>query len=91
MLKKCIRVRLQKKNKTFCSSLHYDRENSHLFVNGTEITKFKSKIPEIILPRQLCLGNISKDWSVDNMKKARLNGMFMILVLIMMLLQLMTL
>ena len=81
----------EKKNKKFCWSLHYDRENNHLFVNGTQITKFKSKIPEIILPLSLCLGKISKDWSVDNMKKARLNRMFMILVLIMMLLQLMTL
>ena len=82
---------LQKKAKKFCWSLHYDRENSQLFVNGIKITKFKSKIPEIILPRPLCLGNISKDWSVDNMKKAGLNGMFMILVLITMLLQLMAL
>ena len=42
--------------------------NSHLFVNGTEITKFKAEDSEIIA-YPLCLGNISKDWSVDNMKK----------------------
>ena len=59
----------EKKNKKFCLSLHYNRENGYLFVNGTEIIKFKSKISEIILPRLLCLGNISKDWAVDNMKK----------------------
>ena len=64
----------EKENKKFCWSLHYDRENNHLFVNGTQITKFKSKIPEIILPLPLCLGKISKDWSVDNMKKTGLNG-----------------
>ena len=39
-----------------------------MFVNGTEIVKFKAKDSEIT-PYQLCLGNISKDWSVDNMKK----------------------
>ena len=60
------------KNK-FCLSLHYDRTNSYLFVNGTEIYKFKAKDSEIVAS-PLCLGNISKDWSVDNMKKARFNG-----------------
>ena len=55
-------------------SLHYNKENSYLFVNGTKIIKFKSKDPEI-LPYPLCLGNISRDWSVDNMKKKPgLNG-----------------
>ena len=53
--------------------LHYNRENSYFFVNGTEIIKFKSKIPEIVLLRPLRLGNISKDWPVDNMKKTGLN------------------
>ena len=40
----------------------------------------------------LCIGNISKDWSTDNMKKKQgLVVMFMILVQIIMLLQLMML
>ena len=60
-------------NKKFCLSLHYNKENSSLFVNGTEIYKFKSKDSEI-LAHSLCLGNISKDWSVDNMKKTGLKG-----------------
>ena len=54
-------------------SLHYNKENSYLFVNGTEIHKFKSKDSEI-LANSLCLGNISKDWSVDGMKKTGLKG-----------------
>ena len=54
--------------KKFCLSLHYNRANSYLFVNGTEIIKFKVKDAEIVAT-SLCLGNISKDWSVDNMKK----------------------
>ena len=37
-------------------------------MNGTEIYKFKAKDSEIVAT-PLCLGNISKDWSVDNMKK----------------------
>ena len=57
----------------FCLSLHYNKANSYLFVNGTEIYKFKAKDSEIVAT-PLCLGNISKDWSVDNMKKTGFNG-----------------
>ena len=39
-----------------------------MFVNGTEIYKFKAKDSEIVASL-LCLGNISKDWSADSMKK----------------------
>ena len=43
------------------------------FVNGTENYKFKAKDSEIVAT-PLCLGNISKDWSTDNMKKTGFNG-----------------
>ena len=62
-----------KEETKFCLSLHYNGANSYLFVNGTEIIKFKAKDSEIT-PYELCLGNISKDWSVDNMKKTGLKG-----------------
>ena len=53
--------------------MHYKEANSCLFVNGTKICKFKSRDSEIVaIP--LYLGNISKDFSVDNMKKTGLNG-----------------
>ena len=55
-------------NIKFCLSLHYNRANSYLFVNGTEIFKFKAKDSEIVAA-PLRLGNVSKDWSIDNMKK----------------------
>ena len=45
-----------------------ERADSYFFVNGADIIKFKAKDSEIN-PYKLCLGNISKDWSVDNMKK----------------------
>ena len=45
--------------KKFYLSLHYNGTNSYLFVNGTEINKFKAKDSEI-LATPLCLGNISK-------------------------------
>ena len=59
--------------KRFCLSLQYNGANSYLFVNGKEIMKFEAKDSEIVAS-PLCLGNISKDWSTDNMKKTGLNG-----------------
>ena len=59
--------------KKFCLSLYYNGANSYLFVNGTEIYKFKAKDSEIVAT-PLCLGNISKDWPIDNMKKTGFNG-----------------
>ena len=76
MQKKCIQLTLLK-------SLYYNRTNSYLFVNGKEIIKFKAKDSEIV-PYSLCLGNISKDWTKNNMKKQDLMVTFMILVLIIM-------
>ena len=60
------------KNK-FCLSSHYNGANSYLFVNGKEIYEFKAKDSEIV-ESPLCLGNISKNWSTDNMKKTGFNG-----------------
>ena len=57
----------------YCLTFHYNGVNSYLFVNGTEIIKSKTLDSEIVAT-PLCLGNISNDWSVDNMKKAGLNG-----------------
>ena len=59
--------------KKFCLSLHYNRASSYLFVNGTEFYKFKAKDFEI-LASPLCLGNISKDWATDNMKRTGFTG-----------------
>ena len=60
-------------NNKFCVSLYYSGANSYLLVNGTEIYKFKVKDSEIVATL-ICLGNISKDWSVDNMKRTGFNG-----------------
>ena len=53
-------------------SLHYNRANSYLFVNGTEIHKFTAKDSKIV-PNNLCLGNVSKDFWVSYMKKNGFN------------------
>ena len=66
----------------FCLGLHYNGANSYLFVNGSEIYKFKAKDSEIV-STLLCLGNISKEWSTD-MKKQDFRVMSVILFLIIM-------
>ena len=53
--------------------MHYNGANSCLFVNGTEIIKFKAKDSEIV-PTPLCLGNITKEFSEGNTRKTGLNG-----------------
>ena len=59
--------------KKFCLSMNYNVANSYLFVNGIKIHKFKAKDSESnAIP--LCLGNISKDFSADNMKKTGFYG-----------------
>ena len=56
-------INFTEKNKKFCLSLHYNRANSYLFVNGTENYKFKANDSKIVAT-PLCLGNISKDWLI---------------------------
>ena len=53
--------------------MHYNGENSYLFVTGVEIYKFKGKDSERN-ESLLYLGSMSKDFSADNMKKTGLYG-----------------
>ena len=62
-----------KANTKFCLSLHYNRANSYLFLNGKKIHKFTANDPEIV-PNNLCLGNVSKDFSASDMKNTGFNG-----------------
>ena len=64
-------INFTKENTKCWLSLHYNGANSYLFANGTEIIKFKAKDSEITA-YSLCLGDILKDWSVDNVKKTAL-------------------
>ena len=68
--------------KKCCLSLHYNGDNSYLFVNGIEITKFKAKNSELI-KHSMCLGNLYLT-TTENTKLNTLDymEMFMTLVLI---------
>ena len=54
--------------KKFVLSLHYNGDNSYLFVNGKQELKFKAKDDQIV-KETLCLGNISDDWTTANAEK----------------------
>ena len=49
-------------------SLHYNGSNSFLFANAIKVFQFKAKDSEI-KDYALYLGNISKDFTINNLKK----------------------
>ena len=60
-------INFTESGKQFVLSLHYNGSNSFVFVNAISIN-LKQKNSEI-KPYPLCLGNISKGFTIDNMKK----------------------
>ena len=60
-------------NRKNCLSMHYNGNNSFLYVNAIKIYRFKAKDSEI-KQYPLCLGNISGDSSANNMDRTGLNG-----------------
>ena len=65
-------INCSQQQKKFCLSLHYNGPNSYLFVNCFKIYKFRV-IDSEIDAAPLCLDNVSKDFSADNMKKTGLH------------------
>ena len=68
--------------KRFVLSLHYNGSNSFLFASATKIYQFKAKNSNIkdynikhktLKHKTLCLGNISKDFTINSMKKTERN------------------
>ena len=59
-------------NKAFCLSLHYNDDDSYLFVNGKEVIKFKAKNQNVL--GKLSLGNISGDFNQADKKSTGLYG-----------------
>ena len=73
MLKRFTRLILQSKVKNLYTTLHYNGDNSYLFVNGSQELKFKSSV-NYLDKSLLCVGNTSSDWSLANGTKTRLYG-----------------
>ena len=56
---------LTESGKKFILRLHYNGDNSYLFVNGREELKFKTKNDQII-NKNLCIGNLSRYWILSD-------------------------
>ena len=55
-------------------SLHYNSDNSYLFVNGKEIFKFKADNKNVNFPTQFCLESISNGFSNTGSREVSVNG-----------------
>ena len=58
----------------FPLSLHYDVDNSYLFVNGKEIFMFKVNNKNVNFPTQFCLGSISNWFDDTDSREVSLKG-----------------
>ena len=67
------RINFAQSEKRFVLSLHYNGSNSFLFVNATKIYQFKAKDSEI-KAYTMCLGNISKDFTINNFEKNKIKS-----------------
>ena len=59
-------------SKTFCLSLHYNGDDSYLFINSKKVLKFKAKKQSVV--RKLSLGNISADVNQADRKSTGFYG-----------------
>ena len=57
----------------FVLSLHYNGDNSYLFVNGTQELKFKAKKDQLV-KEKLCIGNLSDQWATSESEKTGAYG-----------------
>ena len=54
-------------------SLHYNDNNSYLYVNGNQELKFKAKTDQLV-KEKLYLGNLSDQWTTSESEKTALYG-----------------
>ena len=59
--------------KKFVVSLHYNGDDSYLFVNGRQELKFKCKTDQLV-KEKLCIGNLSDQWTTSESEKTGLYG-----------------
>ena len=57
----------------FVLSLHYNGNNSYLYVNSNQELKFKAKTDQLV-KEKLCLGNLSDQWTTSESEKTGLHG-----------------
>ena len=59
--------------KKFMLRLHYNGDDSYLFVNGRQELKFKCKTDQLV-KEKLCIGNLSDQWTTSESEKTGLCG-----------------
>ena len=59
--------------KRFVLSLHYNSDDSYLFVNGRQELKFKAKTDQLV-KEKLSIGNLSDQWTASKSEKTGLYG-----------------
>ena len=59
--------------KNFVLSLHYNDNDSYLFVHSRQELKFKCKTDQLI-KEKICLGNLSDQWTTSESEKTGLYG-----------------
>ena len=60
-------------SKKLILSLHYNGDDSYLFVNGKQKLKFKAKTSHLV-KEKLCIGNLSDKWTTSESEKTGLYG-----------------
>ena len=60
-------------SKKFVLSLHYNGDNSYLFVNGRQELNFKAKKDQLV-KEKLCIGNLSDQWITSESEKTGVYG-----------------
>ena len=58
-------------NKKLVLSLHYNDNDSYLFITGKQELKFKAK-PDKLIKEKLCIGNLSSQWTTSESEKTGL-------------------
>ena len=61
-------INFTQSGRRFVLSLHYNGSNSFLFVNATKVYQFKAQ-KSVIKDYALYLGNVSKDFTTNKMRK----------------------
>ena len=72
MEQKKVCINFSKANKNFCISFHNNDDESYLYVNKTEICKYKAN--DITSWCDFCLESVSKDFTKDEQSEVSLNG-----------------
>ena len=65
---KKIDINISKAKAQYSLSLHYNSDNSYLFMNGKEIYKFKAS-PKNNVSSRFCLGIISNEFNINDLNE----------------------